>query len=143
MSTRTSKEDVLRNLVFLLGDELMTQGKDNRGPDHIHVSEDGQRYYFETIAFSEGNRGKNQSDFWKAFAQAISRLNPSSPWGHPDYVVLALPGDFLPGWKQRVAVHGEEIWQRIGTAFPELQIWFVSEGCLLRRSWNDAYQAAD
>lgn len=142
MSSKTSKDDVLRNLVSFLGDKPLTQGRDNRGPDHIHISEDGKRYYFETIAFSAGS-GKNQSDFWKAFAQAISRLNLSSQWGHPDYVVLALPGDFLSGWKQRVAIHGEDVWQRIGNAFPQLQIWFVSEGSLLRKPWNDAYHAAD
>lgn len=142
MAARTTQEEVLDHLANFFGERPQDHSHDNRGPDFIHC-EDGKRYYIETIAFSESNRGKNQSDFWKAFAQAISRLNPSSHWGRPDHVVLALPGDFLPGWRQRVEIHGEDVWRRIGDAFPQLEIWFVSEGSILRCPWNEAYHAAD
>jgi len=52
-----------------------------------------------------------------------------------------MPIEFLAGWNQRVAVHGVEVWNRIGEAFPELQIWFSGDERILRYSWNDAYYA--
>ena len=142
MAAVCNQEEVLRNLKDALGDEQTPHSKinsrDNRGPDHIHIDADGKRYYFEAIAFSKPG-GKNQSDFWKAFAQAISRLNPGSIWGKPDYVAIALPSEYLDGWLQRVKNHGDYVWSRIGTAFPELQIWFVSKDGIQPYSWNDAY----
>ena len=123
----------------------MVKGLNDQGPDHIHISKDGKRYYFEAIAFSidrEGHgTGKNQSDFWKAFSQALSRLNPQSRWEPPDYTIIALPWDHLNGWRQRTAQLGEDVWRRIGDAFPQLEIWFVSETELLCKSWNEAYHA--
>ncbi len=142
MATLEDQEGVLDKLIAYLGDKPKQRKNGDTGPDHIHISLDGKRYYFEAIAFSGGKqKGKNQSDFWKAFAQAISRLNPNSTWGRADYVVIALPYEFLKGWKQRMAVHGLEIWNRIGIGFPELLIWFVDGKQIQSYSWNDAYHA--
>jgi len=54
---------------------------DNRGPDRV-LERNGKRYYLEAIGWTEKPRGKNQSDFWKAFSQAIARLNKKSQWGN-------------------------------------------------------------
>lgn len=120
---------------------------DDRGPDLI-LKKDGLTYYIEAIAFNE-NKGKNQSDFWKAFAQAISRLNPKQNWGEAkkaNKIVIALPYRFKNGWESRVAIHGKDVWRRIGDAFPELQIWFVETDKLGKPksySWNDAFSIKD
>jgi hypothetical protein len=114
--------------------------RDNRGPD-LCLKAGGTIYYFEAIAFSDNNRGKNQSDFWKAFSQAIARLNPESSWGIPEKVVIALPHRFKEGWRPRVSNLGKSVWLRIGNAFPELEIWFVSESMIEKYSWNAAFCA--
>ncbi len=113
---------------------------DNRGPDLI-LETNGLTYYIEAIAFNE-KKGKNQSDFWKAYAQAISRLNRESNWGKPDKIVIAHPEEFKRGWKSRVEIHGKDVWCRIGNAFPELEIWFVKTDKPDKpdiHSWNDAF----
>ncbi|MCZ7404644.1 MAG: hypothetical protein O8C67_06895 [Candidatus Methanoperedens sp.] len=121
---------------------------DNRRPDLI-LKKDGLTYYIEAIAFNE-NKGKNQSDFWKAFAQAISRLNRDSIWESnrekPDKIVIALPEEFKRGWKSRVNIHGKDVWCRIGNAFPELEIWFVKTDKPDKpdiHSWNDAFSVVN
>lgn len=142
MAAIVKQEDVIDKLTAYLGDKPKPRKNGDIGPDHVHISLDGRRYYFEAIALTGGKqKGKNQSDFWKAFDQAISRLNPNSIWGRADYVVVTLPTEFLTGWDQRMAVRGVEVWNRIGIAFPKLQIWFVGEEQILRYSWNDAYYA--
>ena len=106
-------------------------------------------YLIEAIAFSVRKNkkehyvgtGKNQSDFWKAFAQTISRLNTNSRYGKTDRVVIALPNKYLAGWNNRVEVYGKNIWFRIGKAFPELEIWFVSKKEIQKYKWNDGYFA--
>lgn len=110
---------------------------DNRGPD-LCLDIDGNVYYFEAIKFSRTNKGKNQSDFWKAFSQAIARLNPSSEWGRPDKVVILLSNEWFSGWNQRVGNLGSSIWERIGTAFPELEIWFVWPNKCKKYTWNES-----
>lgn len=116
------------------------------GPDWTW-SDGAARYHVEAIAFSDRTatgtlkRGKNQADFWKAFSQAISRLNPASPWGQADRVVIAVPWEFLAGWQSRVGQIGSAVWRRIGVAFPELEVWFASPTRLLRLTWNEAFDA--
>lgn len=97
----------------------------------------GILYYFEAIKFNKNNKGKNQSDFWKAFSQAIARLNPSSEWGKPDKVAILLSSEWYLGWKQRIDTVGSCIWKRIGNAFPELEIWFVWPDRYKQFSWNE------
>ena len=111
--------------------------KDNKGPD-LCLEIDNLKYYFEAIAFSVPG-GKNQMDFWKAFSQAISRLNPDSKWGNPDKIIIALPYDYKKGWETRLRNYGRDIWYRIGKAFPELEIWFVSSNKIDKYPWNDSF----
>ena len=113
---------------------------DNRGPDRV-LERNGKRYYLEAIGWTEKPRGKNQSDFWKAFSQAIARLNKKSQWGQPDISVILLPFKFSNGWQDRVSQLGEEVWLRIGKAFPELEIWFVSNRKCYEFAWSRAFYA--
>ena len=143
------QEDVLTWIRCHLGaaDETTALHNGQMGPDWTW--RDGHvRYHFEAIAFSDRTaagtlkRGKNQADFWKAFSQAISRLNPKSRWGVADRVVIAVPSEFLAGWDSRVGQLGPAVWGRIGTAFPELQVWFASPPDRVSRlTWNDAFAA--
>ena len=121
--------------------------KDNRGPD-AKLCRNGKTYYFEAIAFSDTTKGgrskrwKNQADFWKAFGQAISRLNPKSEWAVPNVTVILLPQQYVCGWRYRVSVLGERVWSRIGHAFPELEIWFISKEECHEFSWSNAFDAS-
>ena len=57
------------------------------------------------------------------------------------HVVIALPERFRRGLPQRVQQYGIA-WQRIGTAFPELEIWFVDieNNKLEKTKWSDCTQ---
>lgn len=135
------QEKIAEWIIKQIGEEKVISNnnlRDNRGPD-LKLSIDGLIYYIEAIQFNVTNKGKNQSDFWKAFAQSLSRLNPASPWGKTDKVVVALPFRFEEGWKSRIDIHGKDVWYRIGNAFPELEIWFVAPCSIKRRTWNDAF----
>ena len=148
--TKISQDDVKKWIVKIEGkrncEEPCGKKIGSQGPDLI-IKDVRLKYYVETIAFSvrknkRGNvvgTGKNQSDFWKAFAQAVSRLNPDSKWGKADRIVVALPMEYRNGWDARTMIYGEDIWKRIGTIFPELQIWFVSKKKIIELSWNDSY----
>ena len=136
----TTQEEVITWIIKCVGNEYclpQEHSSDNRGTD-LKLNLHGSLYYIEAIAFNKKNRGKNQSDFWKAFAQAISRLNNQNSH-KPDKIVIALPYDFRKGWISRINIHGKDIWCRIGNAFPELEIWFVSDDKLEPYSWNNAF----
>jgi hypothetical protein len=119
---------------------------DNRGPDG-KLCRHRRTYCFEAIAFSHKTKSgrskkwKNQADFWKAFSQAISRLNPESEWGVPDVSVILLPLQFSAGWRDRVDQLGKDVWMRIGRAFPKLEIWFLSKKECHEFSWSKAFNA--
>jgi hypothetical protein len=135
------QEKVIEWIIQQIGQDSVIPNnnlRDNRGPD-LKLSINGLTYYFEAIQFNVTNKGKNQSDFWKAFAQSLSRLNPASPWRKTNIVVIALPYKFEEGWKSRVDIHGKDVWHRIGDAFPELEIWFVSPSSIKRYTWNEAF----
>jgi hypothetical protein len=146
-----SQEQVLRWFDKRFPDNMQkalksTGTRDNRGPDQI-LERNGKRYCFEAIAFSyrtasgKSKKWKNQADFWKAFGQAISRLNPECEWGVADVTVILLPWEFSVGWQDRVDRLGKDVWMRIGQAFPELKIWFISEEKCRKCSWSEAFRA--
>jgi hypothetical protein len=136
----------IRSHLGVAGEASIVASNGQLGPDWIW--RDGLiLYHFEAIAFSDRTatgtlkRGKNQADFWKAFSQAISRLNPASRWGSADRIVIAVPSEFLAGWSSRVGQIGRAVWDRIGLAFPELEVWFAAPTGLLRLSWSEAFDA--
>ena len=114
---------------------------DNTGPDLVLEDRKGTPYYIEAIGFSVKQRGdrlvgtgQNQQDFWKAYAQACSRLKRVQK----EYAVIALPMDYLSGWKQRIKQQfNETVWNEMGPR--ELQIWFVSKGKVIEKKWNESH----
>jgi hypothetical protein len=122
-------------------------GKVNRDPDRIYES-GRKKYFIEAIAFSDkssggqSKRGKNQSDYWKAFSPAVSRLNAESQWGQLTDVVILMRMRYLQGWVDRTNCLGKSVWQRIGKLFPNLQVWLVSKSDLLTFTWNESLSAS-
>ena len=71
-------------------------------------------------------------DFYEAFFRAVSRLDDRAT-----QCVIALPFRFRVGLPARAKQHSIA-WKRIGTAFPELQIWLVDpakEECYESSEW--------
>jgi hypothetical protein len=88
--------------------------------------------YIEVIGYAS-SPPKRSRDFFEAFFRAISRI-PSGA----TKCAIAVPSDFAVGLPQRVGHYGNS-WQRIGQAFPELEIWLVTIGpptSVQRRQWN-------
>ncbi len=84
----------------------------------IIATKDGQEYHIEVIGFQK-NPPQRTKDFCVAFFGAISRLKDGAK-----NIVVALPERFGNGLHQRASQYGEG-WDRIGRAFPELEIWLV------------------
>jgi hypothetical protein len=93
-----------------------------RGREVIHI---------EAIAFKPSPPARAK-DFYEAFFRAVSRLQLDATC-----CVVALPSRFGMGLPQRAKAIGKA-WERIGQAFPELEIWLVdtTEGTIDRTKWN-------
>jgi len=141
MAALVYQEDVIKWIKEQIHfEEVCGEANGNTGPDLI-LQINNEKIYFEAIAYTKKPKGKNQSDFWKAFSQAISRLNPNSIYGKPDYIVLALPMNFWRGWRERTRILGKGVWKSIGDTFPQLCIWFVGNEEIKQFAWNESYDA--
>ena len=94
-----------------------------RGKEVIHI---------EAISFKQSPPARAK-DFYEAFFRAISRIQLDAT-----VCVIALPSRFGMGLPQRAKAIGKA-WERIGQAFPELEIWLVdtTEGTINRTKWNN------
>ena len=90
----------------------------------------GDRWYIECIGYKRSPPARAK-DFYESFFRAISRLNEDAV-----HVVIALASRAERGLPQR-AKHHAIAWQRIGQAFPELEIWLVdpTQNTYRRCSW--------
>ena len=111
----TCLRECLKREGFLLS---RRRGMGETGVD-IVAAKDEEEYYIEVIGFKKSPPQRTK-DFCVAFFGAISRLKD----GARD-IVIALPERFGNGLHQRANHYGDG-WERIGKAFPELQIWLVS-----------------
>jgi hypothetical protein len=91
-----------------------------------------QCLHIEAIASKESPSARAK-DFYEAFFRATSRLKDGAT-----LCIVALPARFGMGLPQRAKAAGPA-WQRIGKAFPELQIWLIdSEARSIKRTcWSD------
>ena len=98
----------------------------------IIASKDGEEWHIEVIGYKKSPPARSK-DFYEVFFRSISRLKDGAK-----NVVIALPERFRKGLPQRVQQYGIA-WQRIGTAFPELEIWFVDieNNKLKKTKWSD------
>jgi hypothetical protein len=84
------------------------------------VAEKGdEKVVAEVIGYKVAGPSR-RSDFAVAFWAAIGRVDQ-----YPNAkVAIALPSQFIQGFGARLDSR-RGVWKRIGTAFPELEIWFV------------------
>lgn len=133
MNNNKSTERCLRQILNEKGFKLEIPERQHgeTGTDII-ASKDGTEWYIEVIGFKKSPPARSK-DFYEVFFRAISRLKDSA-----EHVVIALPDRFRNGLPQRVKQYGDA-WQRIGSAFPELEIWLVNvgENKLETTKWND------
>jgi hypothetical protein len=96
-----------------------------KGDDIVHI---------EAIAFKSSPPARAK-DFCESFFRAVSRLTPTK-----SACAIALPARFGMGLHQRARAIGIA-WQRIGAAFPELEIWLVDteNGSIKQTSWSSWY----
>ena len=89
-----------------------------QGPDVVG-EKDGEKIVAEVIGYKSSGPAR-RSDFAVAFWTAIGRVD-----NYPDAkVVIALPSQFGRGLGARLDSR-RGAWERIGKAFPELEIWLV------------------
>lgn len=85
----------------------------------VVAKKDGEMVVAEVIGYKSSGPAR-RSDFAVAFWAAIGRVDD-----YPDSkVVIALPSQFGRGLGARLDSH-RSAWERIGRAFPELEIWLV------------------
>ncbi|MHC4424746.1 MAG: hypothetical protein ACYSYV_01470 [Planctomycetota bacterium] len=126
-------ESVLRRLLPRQGYKLLNnpRKKGETGADIIARKGDVQ-VFIECIGYQE-NPPLRSKQFYEGFFRAISRLKDGAT-----RCVLALPTRFNKGRNQRAKQYGEA-WNRIGNAFPELEIWPVNVkgNTYDEHKWND------
>lgn len=90
--------------------------------------------HIEAIAFKSSPAARAK-DFYESFFRAVSRLSSVNT-----SCVIALPSRFGVGLHRRAKTIGTS-WQRIGMAFPELEIWLVDaeNGSIKQTSWSSWY----
>lgn len=97
-------------------------------------------YLIEVIGYKSAGPSRSK-DFYEVFWRTISRLEVVQEWlgehGASTFrLVIALPHLFLRGMAQRQAQY-EEGWRRIAKAFPELEIWYISESEVQQQPWSN------
>lgn len=126
-------ELVLRKLLPMQEFKLLNKPRKNgeTGADIIALK-NNNCLYIECIGFQQLPPLRSKQ-FYEVFFRAISRLQNSK-----DGCVMALPLQFKNGMNAR-AKHYGKAWQRIGCAFPELELWFVDVKNTLyeKYKWND------
>lgn len=116
--TNDHTESCLRGCLIQEGFDLSRRrGKGETGVD-IKARKDGKEHFIEVIGFKKSPPQRTK-DFCVAFFGAISRLKDGAR-----SIVIAIPERFGNGLHQR-ANHYAEGWERIGSTFPELEIWLV------------------
>ncbi len=104
------------------------------GPDIVAVRGD-EEVAVEVIGL-KGNLANRANAFYKAFFQTLTRIGDGARG-----VAIAVPVEAEPGLRTR-ARDRKSAWQRLGSAFPEVYVWFVdTKNAGYRRvKWNDLAQ---
>ena len=119
--TSASVEECLRRCLVSKGYTLnRVRGYGETGVD-VEARRGAEIVAIEVIGFKSSPPARAK-DFYEVFFRAVSRLN-----GGATHCVIALPNRFGQGLPARAGPH-RVAWNRIGTAFPELQIWLVNPG---------------
>ena len=113
---------------YKLSEPLTINGAN--GPDLI-AERDGLKSYIEIIGYKPSGSARSR-DFYEAFFRCIWRLRLGA-----EHIVLACPFHFRDGLNERIRNLGDA-WLRLGSAFPELELWFVypSPTLVTCAAWN-------
>lgn len=127
----SATEKVLRDILKREGYELTPELGDGEIGVDIIAGRGDEVVHIEVIGYS-ASPPKRSLDFYQAFFRAISRIKDGAR-----VCAIALPSRYKNGWSQRVEQYGVA-WERISTAFPELEVWFVDvdEGHYERMRWG-------
>ncbi len=129
----TSKEVevVLRQQLLTSGYTLSADKWYGETGTDIIATRGNEALHIEAIAFKSSPPARAK-DFYEIFFRATSRLSVGATC-----CVIALPARFGMGLHQRANAIGKA-WERIGSAFPELEIWLVDTeaGTYKRTSWT-------
>ena len=129
--TSAQVEQYLRKILSKDGYSLTPpRGNGETGADII-ARKGEQALFIEAIGYKSSPPARSK-DFYEVFFRAISRLKNGAT-----KCIIALPSQFEVGMPQRVNQYGLA-WERLGDAFPELNIWFVDieEQTHSEHSWN-------
>jgi hypothetical protein len=134
--SNSDTERALRVALAASGFSLSEQrGVGETGVD-IVATIGAEAYYIEVIGYKSSPPQRSR-DFFEGFFRAISRLNQGAT-----HCVLAVPKEFGTGLPRRAQHYGLS-WSRIGSAFPELEIWLVDNDAeqFAPTSWDEWLQA--
>lgn len=135
MAQLIPNDEVERCLRACLGTEgyrLSSPRRNGETGVDLTAERGSDKHFIEVIGFREFPPARSK-DFYEVFFRAVSRLDDGAK-----SLVIALPQRFGRGLNKRASHYGEA-WRRIGSAFPELEIWLVQcEGpySYERTSWN-------
>lgn len=125
-------EKCLRNVLRNKGYQLSCIRENGEtGVDILARMEDTE-YHIEVIGYKSSGPARAK-DFYEAFFRAISRLKDEA-----NTCVIALPDRVRIGLPIGAKQYGIA-WNRIGQAFPKLEIWLVDvdKETFERTKWND------
>ena|SRR5436309_4323087 len=129
--TSASVEECLRRCLVSKGYTLnRVRGHGETGVD-VEARRGAEILAVEVIGYKSSGPARAK-DFYEAFFRAVSRLDDGAT-----QCVIALPFRFGVGLPARAKQHSVA-WERIGAAFPELQIWLVDpakEECYENSAW--------
>ena len=134
----------LRNQLYRLDEWTVLNAPKKNGETgtDIVAQMNGDIFFIEVIGYKA--RGPSRSkDFFEGFWRTISRLEEDNEQHYKSRtttlctkIVLAVPNEYKRGMKLRIKQYATA-WSRIANAFPELEIWFVSETNFDRCPWGN------
>ena len=111
-------EEVIRQCLHEEGYKLSPErGWGETGVDIIAVK-DGKKFYIEVIGYKKAGPARAK-DFFESFFRTISRLKDGA-----NNLVMAMPDLHRTGLPARARNYGPA-WERLGNAFPEMEIWLI------------------
>lgn len=126
-------EQALRNCLKSKGYNLSDPKKHGETGVDLIAHKGNKKHHIEIIGFQEAKSVRSRQ-FYEIFFRSISRLKDGA-----HSIVIALPKRFADGLNKRASQYGEA-WERIGKAFPELEIWLVNceqPYSYRQTKWND------
>ena len=129
--TNQSTETALRSLLKAEGFSLSTvRSHGETGVDILAIR--GRTKFFIEVIGHKSSPPARSKDFYESFFRAISRIRDGA-----QKCVIAMPSFAARGLPDRARHYGE-VWNRIGTSFPELEIWLVDTDnpSYVRTRWN-------